>query len=68
VTNDHENTVSVIDAATNTVTTSVKVGKYPKSFGQFIGRKSIGSVFAPVIVLQTANITARGTTPTNIKI
>ena len=48
VTNDHDNTVSVIDTATNTVIATVNVGKYPKSLGQFIGRKSVVSVVAPV--------------------
>jgi len=37
VTNEFSDTVSIIDAATNTVTATVNVGRDPFAFGQFIG-------------------------------
>ena len=44
VTNGYSNDVSVIDAATNTVTASVPVGDCPVAFGQFIGTPSVQPV------------------------
>ena len=45
-TNAAEDTVSVIDVARNTVTTTVPVGNWPMAFGRFIGPGPGGDVVA----------------------
>jgi YVTN family beta-propeller protein len=43
-----DNSVSVIDTATNTVKTTVEVGEMPYAFGQFIGGRSVLKPVFPV--------------------
>jgi len=60
VTNEFSDTVSIIDAATNTVTATVDVGRYPYAFGQFIG---------PISPVPVANFSANpieGKTPLTV--
>jgi gliding motility-associated-like protein len=61
VTNNGSNTVSIIDAATNKVVSSVQVGKGPASFGNFVSAGT-GCAGAPV----TFTITITPSTPLTI--
>lgn len=52
VTNGEDNTVSVIDAATNTVNTKIPVGSGPVALGLFIGPIAVQPppvMYAPVV-------------------
>jgi YVTN family beta-propeller protein len=64
VTNEHSNNVSVINTKTNTVISTISVGNYPYSFGNFIS-PGTGCTGTPItfniIVNPTPPVTATGT-------